>query len=289
MGGFGVSQRPVLDLGSFTLVDRQGFFNFVGHGCTAQPREDTVPAANIPARKAQDYAETPQMPNTEANTKQAEIPESKAEVEWLQSDVVKPFWIELWDECIKHTSRTKRGLGLAAVQEQMIRGEARGLAKYTRRNPQKHDWEIRDYLVMFMLQVKSANLNQSDGMFYQRGFTENQMDNMVWALKNIISSLHAPIQIQKKSGGTVIFGTKSDGKRKREEKEYQTRKRTALEKSNSQPEPQPNTEKTGNGETDIDESLEEEELAQLDSDLAGDESQPWMDELISERKRIIFK
>lgn len=47
-------------------------------------------------------------------------------IEWVTSDLVRPYWLELWNDYLLHQGQTKRGVGLALVQETIIKGEGRG-------------------------------------------------------------------------------------------------------------------------------------------------------------------
>ncbi|PWY79751.1 hypothetical protein BO70DRAFT_429925 [Aspergillus heteromorphus CBS 117.55] len=71
--------------------------------------------------------------------------------EWLVSDLVKPYWLELWDYLAKNpTAKQKRGAGLARIQELIIKGEARGVAKYSRRHVEKTGWDLNEHLAYFV-------------------------------------------------------------------------------------------------------------------------------------------
>lgn len=128
--------------------------------------------------------------------------------EWLQSDFVKPYWLELWGYLSQTGSNAqKRGAGLSRVQELMIRGEAKGSAKYSRRHVDKTMWDINDHIAYFLYSVRSENLSRRGGVFYQRNLHTSEMDAAIWVLKNVLVQMHSPSQIDKRSGGNALFGT----------------------------------------------------------------------------------
>ncbi|PWY63875.1 hypothetical protein BO70DRAFT_383618, partial [Aspergillus heteromorphus CBS 117.55] len=127
--------------------------------------------------------------------------------EWLVSDLVKPYWLELWDYLAKNpTAKQKRGAGLARIQELIIKGEARGVAKYSRRHVEKTGWDLNEHLAYFVHNVRSENTHRRGGVFFQKNLPENIMDTAIWTLKNILIQMHSPSQINKPSGGKAIFG-----------------------------------------------------------------------------------
>lgn len=68
---------------------------------------------------------------------------------WLKSDLVAPFWKELWDSCLcRETSQgLKRGIRLSQVQELMQIGEAGGKRRYSQPfDKDKWSWEAGDHL-----------------------------------------------------------------------------------------------------------------------------------------------
>ncbi|PYH34632.1 uncharacterized protein BO87DRAFT_435891 [Aspergillus neoniger CBS 115656] len=116
---------------------------------------------------------------------------------WLQSDILKPFWVELWDSYLKTSGKKgARGVGLAAVQETLIQGE-KGAS-----------WGAVDHLARFMYWVRKENLESCEGVFYGRNMHPDDIDQAIWILKNYLQELHSESQINKKTGGTAIFGTK---------------------------------------------------------------------------------
>ncbi|GAA85914.1 hypothetical protein AKAW_04028 [Aspergillus luchuensis IFO 4308] len=113
--------------------------------------------------------------------------------EWLQLDFVKPYWLELWQHLSK-VGDTERGTGLARVQETLIRGEARGNTKYSRRHVDKTNWDINDHMAYFLYNVRTENLSRRDGVFHRLGLHTGEME----------------AAIKKPSGGTAVFGIGAD-------------------------------------------------------------------------------
>lgn len=111
--------------------------------------------------------------------------------EWLQLDFVKPYWLELWQHLSK-VGDTERGTGLARVQETLIRGEARGNTKYSRRHVDKTNWDINDHMAYFLYNVRTENLSRRDGVFHRLGLHTGEMEAAVWALKNILVKCTVP-------------------------------------------------------------------------------------------------
>ncbi|PWY62388.1 P-loop containing nucleoside triphosphate hydrolase protein, partial [Aspergillus heteromorphus CBS 117.55] len=120
---------------------------------------------------------------------------------------VDPITLELWDYLAKNpTAKQKRGAGLARIQELIIKGEARGVAKYSRRHVEKTGWDLNEHLAYFVHNVRSENTHRRGGVFFQKNLPENIMDTAIWTLKNILIQMHSPSQINKPSGGKAIFG-----------------------------------------------------------------------------------
>lgn len=127
---------------------------------------------------------------------------------WLTSDQVKPFWLELWDSWLKDHGSTTRSSGLATVQEQLILGEKGGRRKYQTPFRNKAGWGAADHLACFLFWVRNENLESCEGVFYGKNLTEEAMDQAVWRLKTILIEMHGKAQINKPMGGTALFGTR---------------------------------------------------------------------------------
>ncbi|PYH28208.1 uncharacterized protein BO87DRAFT_392102 [Aspergillus neoniger CBS 115656] len=57
-------------------------------------------------------------------------------IDWLTSDLIRPYWIDLWTDCLLNKNQTKQGVGLAVVQEAIIKGESHGEKQYNKRKAQ---------------------------------------------------------------------------------------------------------------------------------------------------------
>ncbi|EEP80124.1 predicted protein [Uncinocarpus reesii 1704] len=88
-------------------------------------------------------------------------------VHWLQSELVKPFWVELWDSYLSKRNSTERSVGLGEIQA-IILGES-GDAQYRSLYPNKN--------------------------------------KIVWGLKGYQTQIDSPSYIATSTGGIAIFGT----------------------------------------------------------------------------------
>ncbi|GAT28035.1 hypothetical protein RIB2604_02501100 [Aspergillus luchuensis] len=129
--------------------------------------------------------------------------------EWLQLDFVKPYWLELWQHLSK-VGDTERGTGLARVQETLIRGEARGNTKYSRRHVDKTNWDINDHMAYFLYNVRTENLSRRDGVFHRLGLHTGEMEAAVWALKNILVKCTVPRRSRSQAVGLRFSPTIED-------------------------------------------------------------------------------
>lgn len=134
---------------------------------------------------------------------------NKEWLEWLRSKAVRPYWVELWNCSLAKLANNERGPGLHAIQRRIASEQAQGELKYSSdsREDEKEGWDNIDHLACFVYLVKHKNKTSRDGVFYKKSTSEPEMDQLVWALKDIIRGLHAPSQIGKPNGGTAIFGT----------------------------------------------------------------------------------
>ncbi|GKZ61541.1 hypothetical protein AnigIFM49718_008260 [Aspergillus niger] len=129
---------------------------------------------------------------------------------WLKSDLVAPYWKELWESCLRldTVQSLKRGIGLSQVQELMHTGEAGGKRRYSQVfGRDQSSWQVGDHLACFSYWVKNENLKSNQGVFYGRNISDEDMDRAVWALKGVLVEMHSPSQINKPMGGAAIFGT----------------------------------------------------------------------------------
>ncbi|QKX57159.1 uncharacterized protein TRUGW13939_04267 [Talaromyces rugulosus] len=130
--------------------------------------------------------------------------------QWLQSRLVKPWWTELWNDCLKTREKGIRSVGLAEVQERMLSGEANGIMKYSTTQPDKEEWDLADHIARFIWNTGSLNEKSNEGVFYNRRFSEDYQASIMWSLKSVLIQMHSPSYINKPTGGTAILGTKRD-------------------------------------------------------------------------------
>ena len=138
--------------------------------------------------------------------------------EWLQSDLLCPYWIELWNSYLKKAAQAKseRGVGLNIVQKRIMSGESLGNTKYSGRNPDKASWDEADHVACFVWHIKHENTRSNNGIFYNRNLSDTTIEKIIWGLKNWIRQKHAPSYINTAIGRTALFGTTREGKRSKE-------------------------------------------------------------------------
>src|SRR5699024_5469039 len=117
--------------------------------------------------------------------KKARVPKGKRELQevlnlknnddwmrWLQSRLVKGFWEEHWNCCLKHakvnSGETKRGPGLATMLRRIKSGESKERVKYSRRYRKKNGWDKADHIACFLLAVKNQNEIDRNGVLFEK-------------------------------------------------------------------------------------------------------------------------
>lgn len=128
-------------------------------------------------------------------------------VRWLRSNMLKPYWIELWEDFFKHRQSTECDPCLMAVQERIIDGEACGRMTFSEPQRDKTDWDVTDHYACFLYWVKWYNTRSNQGVFWNRDMTDEEMDCIIWALKDYLVYIHSPSHIMEPTGGNSIFGT----------------------------------------------------------------------------------
>lgn len=126
--------------------------------------------------------------------------------DWLKSGFVRPHWVELWDSVIKNATGPERGVGLHIVQRRLAKGEANGARRFSSNLRSRDDFDTVDHYARFLYWVKSENLVDREGVFYNRNLSDSMMDAIIWSLKEVLRQIHSPSQIDTPSGGTAIFG-----------------------------------------------------------------------------------
>lgn len=77
--------------------------------------------------------------------------------------MVKPWWIELWNDYLSKDQTKERGKGTGDIQNRILSGESHGVLKYSTTQPKKDDWDGEDYLARFHFNVKNINLRSREG------------------------------------------------------------------------------------------------------------------------------
>lgn len=119
--------------------------------------------------------------------------------------MVKPYWCELWNDYLSNRETANRGPGFNVVQLRAIVWEAPKYSSPTTKD--KSDWDDVDHYACFLHNVREVNLRRDQGVFFNKGFSDDHMDELVWALKGYLRSLHYPSKINKPGGGRAIFGS----------------------------------------------------------------------------------
>ncbi|KAE8357873.1 P-loop containing nucleoside triphosphate hydrolase protein [Aspergillus caelatus] len=158
--------------------------------------------------------------NTTASTGKAKTPKGREGLktafglvgndewtQWLKSDMVQPHWASLWNDFLRNRKGGERGPGLVIVQARVISGEAAGNRKYSAFTKDKTEWDEVDHYACFLYWVKYENTTSRSGVFFRTQKTEDEIDRLIWALKDWLRHIHAPSQIGKRGGGTAIFGS----------------------------------------------------------------------------------
>lgn len=112
--------------------------------------------------------------------------------------MVKPAWLELWNDYLKTRPNRERGPGLAVVQERVISREAHGKMEFSRPDrSDENEWDETDHYGYFLFWVKKLNTESNQGVFFRKAITENRMDQIVWSLKSYLQHQHTHSQINR--------------------------------------------------------------------------------------------
>jgi hypothetical protein len=130
----------------------------------------------------------------------------------VQSDLVAPFWIELWNESLRMKESKVRSVGLADIQARIITGQGQGRLKYTKTTLDKTDWDSQDHLARFLYMVRTVNTEDNEGVFYNRYWPDDFKDQCLWTLKSWLLQQHSPSHWTQPSGGRALFGDKVLGR-----------------------------------------------------------------------------
>lgn len=131
---------------------------------------------------------------------------------WLQSDLFKPHWSELWDDYMKNVCGRKRSYGpptmLQHVQTRIEVGEANGKHAFSRPRGEvdKTRWTTVDHLARFIYMVRHDNETNPKGVFFNKGNSTAHNTWLLWNLLKLLQSLHRPPHINRPNGGNAIMG-----------------------------------------------------------------------------------
>lgn len=89
-------------------------------------------------------------------------------LEWLRSEMVRPWWVELWNDPLSQEQTKERGKGIGDIQNRILSGESHGVLKYSTTQPKKDDWDAADHLARFHFNVKDINLRSREGVFHEK-------------------------------------------------------------------------------------------------------------------------
>jgi hypothetical protein len=126
---------------------------------------------------------------------------------WVQSDLVKGPWLELWNSYLRDRPHLKTGVRFNAVMRRLEEGKADGNCWYSIDSLDKSEWDKYDHHARFMWKIKDSNVRSNQGVFYDSELSEEEMDLVIWGLKEWLLFVHSPGQTDKKNGGVAIFGT----------------------------------------------------------------------------------
>lgn len=108
---------------------------------------------------------------------------------WIEDqDLFKEHWEELVESHIEPTRRLYASQGkkrprapdLSKVQSFLLTGQLAGSRKYSKPRPDKKTWEAEDHFARFLHQVRSVNLDDRNGIFYNKGWSDSEIDQRIW-------------------------------------------------------------------------------------------------------------
>ncbi|KAL2826351.1 hypothetical protein BJY01DRAFT_256021, partial [Aspergillus pseudoustus] len=128
-------------------------------------------------------------------------------LDWVQSDLVKIPWLELWNNYLRDLPHLKTGVRFNTVMRILEEGEANGRCRYSIDTLNKSQWTKLDHHARFIWKIKDNNIRSSKGVFYESQLSSEEIDLIVWGLKEWLIHVHSPGQIDKPSGGAALFGS----------------------------------------------------------------------------------
>jgi hypothetical protein len=147
---------------------------------------------------------------------------------WLQSDLFKPHWSELWDDFMKKRCGTKRGLHGPPARLEAIQASIRGevipvgplrLGKHDYSLPReqldKSHWMSYGHYARFIYIVVHDNQVNPNGVFYNKKDSTPDDPFLIWNLMKYLQGIHRPWNINKSSaGGNAVMGNVPPKKQK---------------------------------------------------------------------------
>jgi hypothetical protein len=126
--------------------------------------------------------------------------------EWLRGPNFKPYWQEIWDECLAKQQKSARGPGLEEVLSVMKAYQE----DFEDRHVDKSEWKETHYYANFMHQALRRNLKHTDGLFRHRPMGVNEAETLIWATLKLVQHLFAPSQRNRRSGGLALLNADLD-------------------------------------------------------------------------------
>ena len=119
---------------------------------------------------------------------------------FINGKLFEPYFSYYTEKCIypqqahaiKHSMPRPRGPGLQVVERRLLQGECSGDNKFSCQIPDQADWDNIDYCVYMLYGLRQANRSNVQGIFYNKGLTESQMHNRIWALVKYTEYNQAP-------------------------------------------------------------------------------------------------
>lgn len=135
--------------------------------------------------------------------------------EWITGDLVKPAWVELWNDLLRHQSGAERSISIGEIQKAVAQGDIEGSRRYSPiiiSNADKGAWTEVDYWARFVVRVKRENLTTIYRVFCVEHYPEYRMYQHILSIGSYLLHLHAPCIIGSPRGGTALMGTTRAGK-----------------------------------------------------------------------------
>ncbi|KAL3461208.1 hypothetical protein BJX64DRAFT_289583 [Aspergillus heterothallicus] len=127
---------------------------------------------------------------------------------WVQSDLVRGPWIELWNNYLRDLPDLRTGVRMNTVLRRLQDGEVDDQCRYSIDAVDKSGWDKIDHHARFVWKIKDNNLRSCRGAFYNKGMCNEEMELIIWALKEWLLFVHSPANIDRPYAGVAaLFGT----------------------------------------------------------------------------------